>query len=155
MSRRGAFNFRSLTLGSCIATALLWTISYLYPMEIEPPRIPRSAPAGTSAVVQGFVLSRGLIGYESTTWTAGAWEIGISSQHVFAIPLIVVSATSGATAAVLYAVLFVQWDRRRRLRAMRRGKGFCMACGYNLTANTSGVCPECGAPVLKKPEVVA
>jgi len=23
----------------------------------------------------------------------------------------------------------------------------CEACGYNLTANTSGFCPECGEPV--------
>jgi hypothetical protein len=23
---------------------------------------------------------------------------------------------------------------------------FCRTCGYNLTANTSGVCPECGTP---------
>ena len=21
---------------------------------------------------------------------------------------------------------------------------YCTSCGYNLTANTSGVCPECG-----------
>lgn len=24
---------------------------------------------------------------------------------------------------------------------------FCRGCGYNLRGNTSGVCPECGAPV--------
>ena len=26
-------------------------------------------------------------------------------------------------------------------------KGCCSACGYNLTGNTSGVCPECGTKV--------
>ena len=30
--------------------------------------------------------------------------------------------------------------RRRR----RRAKGLCMKCGYNLTGNVSGICPECG-----------
>lgn len=30
---------------------------------------------------------------------------------------------------------------RRRTRA-----GCCTACGYNLTGNTSGTCPECGSP---------
>lgn len=30
--------------------------------------------------------------------------------------------------------------RRRR----RRRRGLCVKCGYNLTGNTSGVCPECG-----------
>jgi predicted amidophosphoribosyltransferase len=28
--------------------------------------------------------------------------------------------------------------------------GHCSGCGYNLTGNTSGVCPECGAPVTKE-----
>jgi hypothetical protein len=32
----------------------------------------------------------------------------------------------------------------RRLRS--RGPGMCSSCGYNLTGNTSGVCPECGTP---------
>jgi hypothetical protein len=27
--------------------------------------------------------------------------------------------------------------------------GRCVYCGYNLTGNTSGVCPECGTPVAK------
>jgi rubrerythrin len=33
----------------------------------------------------------------------------------------------------------------RRLR-QRPKVGCCTACGYNLTGNTSGVCPECGTP---------
>jgi hypothetical protein len=32
-----------------------------------------------------------------------------------------------------------RWHRRRR--------GSCVACGYNLTGNVSGVCPECGAEI--------
>lgn len=32
-----------------------------------------------------------------------------------------------------------RWRRRRR-------KGFCVKCGYNLTGNVSGICPECGLP---------
>jgi predicted Zn-ribbon and HTH transcriptional regulator len=26
----------------------------------------------------------------------------------------------------------------------------CQFCGYNLTANTSGVCPECGKAILNE-----
>jgi hypothetical protein len=38
----------------------------------------------------------------------------------------------------------------------KRGEaGFCLTCGYNLTGNTSGVCPECGTPVAGKAEVKA
>ncbi len=29
-------------------------------------------------------------------------------------------------------------------RHRRRKKGLCLTCGYNLTGNVSGVCPECG-----------
>jgi hypothetical protein len=32
--------------------------------------------------------------------------------------------------------------RRWRLQS----GGYCLACSYNLTGNTSGVCPECGRP---------
>ncbi len=29
-------------------------------------------------------------------------------------------------------------------RHRRRRRGLCIKCGYNLTGNTTGVCPECG-----------
>ncbi len=32
----------------------------------------------------------------------------------------------------------------RRVRWLRTGR--CLGCGYDLTGNTSGVCPECGTP---------
>ena len=33
-----------------------------------------------------------------------------------------------------------------RQRADRRRAGLCPACGYDLTGNVSGTCPECGTP---------
>jgi hypothetical protein len=35
-------------------------------------------------------------------------------------------------------------DRPREVRAERRAKGHCLHCGYDLTGNVSGACPECG-----------
>ena len=35
-----------------------------------------------------------------------------------------------------------EWDREQRRKA-----GCCIHCGYNLTGNTSGTCPECGRPI--------
>jgi hypothetical protein len=38
------------------------------------------------------------------------------------------------------------------LRFVTRIEGSaCQKCGYNLTGNTSGICPECGSPVPKEP----
>lgn len=31
-------------------------------------------------------------------------------------------------------------------KPQQRRIGYCATCGYNLTANSSGVCPECGTP---------
>ena len=39
---------------------------------------------------------------------------------------------------------FIRGPLRRR---RRRKRGECVACGYNLTGNVSGVCPECGAEI--------
>ena len=54
-------------------------------------------------------------------------------------------------AAALVATPLPAWRlgtllrRRRRLRRAARA-GLCRACLYDLTANQSGVCPECGTP---------
>jgi hypothetical protein len=53
------------------------------------------------------------------------------------IPLVIV--------AVPMAILW--WRDRRRLPP-----GHCRQCGYNLTGNVSGVCPECGTPVGRRDE---
>ena len=47
------------------------------------------------------------------------------------------------------AIWFTQRDIRRRLRAQlaRKGIAVCVPCGYNLTGNESGTCPECGREV--------
>lgn len=49
-----------------------------------------------------------------------------------------------------FAALPLGWLRRalkRRRARHRRAAGQCLECGYNLTGNTSGTCPECGAVV--------
>ena len=41
-------------------------------------------------------------------------------------------------------IAFVRGPLRRR---WHRAKGACLRCGYDLTGNVSGVCPECGADI--------
>lgn len=36
-------------------------------------------------------------------------------------------------------------------RRWRRRRGQCVRCAYDLTGNTSGVCPECGTPIATEP----
>jgi hypothetical protein len=42
-----------------------------------------------------------------------------------------------------FIVDLVHWARWRRVRG-REELGQCIGCGYDLTGNRSGVCPECG-----------
>ena len=44
------------------------------------------------------------------------------------------------TFAILPAIWLFKWNKRRKL-----GPNACSSCGYDLTGNESGVCPECGA----------
>ena len=53
------------------------------------------------------------------------------------------------TLAVVFAVLPAIWLFTRR-KAAPCAAGTCSRCGYNLTGNTSGVCPECGTPIAEK-----
>lgn len=46
------------------------------------------------------------------------------------------------------AVALVRNPARRRHRRMQRNQ--CLTCGYDLTGNVSGVCPECGARTRDK-----
>lgn len=52
------------------------------------------------------------------------------------------SSLLGAFAALLFISLLAA--RRRRARP-----GMCTSCGYNLTGNASGVCPECGTAITQ------
>jgi hypothetical protein len=50
------------------------------------------------------------------------------------VPLWIIALATGMLSAIL-------WPRRLKLR-----KGICQNCGYDLTGNASGICPECGTP---------
>jgi hypothetical protein len=50
----------------------------------------------------------------------------------------------------LCPLLFVAYRARERSQARRCAKaGHCPSCNYNLTGNTSGICPECGIAIEK------
>jgi hypothetical protein len=49
--------------------------------------------------------------------------------------------------AIYPVIAFIRGPLRRR---RRQRKGLCVRCGYNLTGNVSGVCPECGTEAGKE-----
>ncbi len=66
-------------------------------------------------------------------------------------------ATCGASLLLWFpAGLFVAYPaltfvRRPLRRYRRRRKRLCLKCGYNLTGNVTGVCPECARPTPTNP----
>lgn len=74
---------------------------------------------------------------------------GNSERRHEATPRIVTPAKSVgvpcALALATFAALPVARLTLRHRRSRRISQGLCPACGYDLTGNVSGVCPECGA----------
>jgi hypothetical protein len=64
------------------------------------------------------------------------------AEHVFVLPHWFVSL-----AFTLPAALCVRAMLRERLLRQRAVQGLCLQCGYNLTGNVSGICPECGGQI--------
>jgi uncharacterized paraquat-inducible protein A len=60
------------------------------------------------------------------------------------------AAVGGYGACFAATVALRRAARRRRPRKPRGRQGVCSECGYDLTGNVSGRCPECGLPVSRK-----
>ena len=60
--------------------------------------------------------------------------------------LTVVAIPLWAPAALLLISLALAIARRTHRQRRRLRTGLCIQCGYNLTGNESGICPECGRP---------
>ncbi len=55
------------------------------------------------------------------------------------------------TSMLLFVGAGIYYWRRAR-RGWVLGPHMCRVCGYNLTGNVSGICPECGTPIPPSPE---
>ena len=59
----------------------------------------------------------------------------------------ILALLSNAAVYGLVGALGAMWlNFGRRMRRLERG--LCQSCGYNLTGNTTGVCPECAGKVI-------
>jgi len=88
--------------------------------------------------------------FETFKWFDFGWSMGW--EFMEELPLIRFSPQLAVRVPLLIPFLIVAiataylWERDRRAP-----RGHCVACGYDLTGNTSGVCPECGAPAPSGP----
>ena len=54
-----------------------------------------------------------------------------------------------AFVSAIFPFLWLSLAKRRRTQ-MKLKRGLCLSCGYNLTGNSIGGCPECGTAVATK-----
>jgi len=66
----------------------------------------------------------------------------VTHHRLIVVPYWLPAALFAIPPAVWLIALRRRWRRRYRL-----AHGLCLTCGYNLTGNVTGRCPECGAPV--------
>lgn len=108
-------------------------------------RISVIQPMSTAEVAVGWDI--GPLNGESAAWFAPKdrpvfYYMSGGPFHMLAFPAFVLLAPF----VLLLGVLSMPWWRRLR----RRRRGCCVACGYDLTGNVSGACPECGADVAAR-----
>jgi hypothetical protein len=84
--------------------------------------------------------------HRDTGYSTPSSEVRLQThiEHETAAVLFLVSVTFAA----LYLARHFSWAARTRRRyAASAARGVCPGCGYDLTANVSGTCPECGTRI--------
>jgi len=62
--------------------------------------------------------------------------------HYIGVPLLLVTGLLLLYPSIHITLMFARWRIRMR-------SGACLACGYDLRGNVSGICPECGTAIDK------
>jgi hypothetical protein len=142
------------------AVSLRWHLQYRRAIGVAKPfTLMRDAQNGMISSHSGELvrcreatLSRGRI--KCGTWVSRPWELGWQVRVPPASPWwrpLYQRSAGGTLVLIPLWVLFLiaaiptgllWWCDRRRIPP-----GHCQNCGYNLTCNVSGVCPECGEKV--------
>ena len=160
MTRRLLNVLTSLALLLCVAVVALWVMSFRHADAIkysdgQTSWVVASGRAGLLAWAYGDGMSKDWPGWhrwrgEPDTVLGTAWpppgRLGFALQFFrwkADSPSLRGSVLCPHWFAATPLALFVG-RRLRRVRSTRVPPGTCPTCGYNLTGNVSGVCPECG-----------
>jgi hypothetical protein len=105
-------------------------------------------------VVAGMTWRYGPQGAEilvvAPVWAASVvWEV-TANPLKFPPALKTLAAVDGSYVLCFAATLAWRFRPRGSLHSRRRRQGLCTECGYDLTGNQSGTCPECGTLVSAK-----
>ena len=148
MNRRVPAVTAGLCLASSIAVAVLWARSYRFsPNQAggDVLNFSRYDPMWWVISARGRITLCRQSGRDWGNELPGFYAVGFrfgglrgpngslynaAVPHAFAAAVLLAPPTAWAAAL---------WRGRRRLRL-----GLCRSCGYNLTGNLIGVCPECG-----------
>jgi hypothetical protein len=98
---------------------------------------PRGRP-----VTAEFLLPAALLAFAA--WLVSPYY-SLTPQGIFSNDMLFWGTCILVISTITYVVIIVRLHRRRRAFF---ASGHC-PCGYDLTGNVSGICPECGSPVSK------
>ncbi len=110
----------------------------------------------TDPVWPFVVLAASFLGLGRPGRWQPSWSVRLIGGLALATTIVayIISSAPLLTASVFVAVingLVGRWIIQRQyaelVKRLKHGK--CLHCGYDLTGNTSGTCPECGKPSIK------
>lgn len=107
-------------------------------------------------ILKSAVYFRNVPGYQNVPYWVGdapskvsnLWWPQITQSQLSNPSSTTLKATVGVPLWMFMALPAAGWLFLFRRLNRRIPQGLCRVCRYNLTGNTSGVCPECGTPTL-------
>jgi hypothetical protein len=136
-----------------VAAIALWVAGRSHPRVLV--EWGHYSAVATSGRILRFSHAPQRVFYNPPTPKTRAW--GLFGYGVYRMEFSPSQVVWGATLplwliAIVGAALAILAIRRaRHVREMQRRAGRCVACGYDLTGNISGICPECGTKVSATP----
>lgn len=116
-----------------------WPAGSIY--SPDPGHVLEAPDPGMGRVSMSRLPDFSLLGFGWGRWSAivgDGWRTGPVNGSYLSIPF--------WPLLLLFMLLPVLWAVGAARQRRNRRIGLCPSCGYDLTGNVSGVCPECGAP---------